>query len=104
MPPDSCFQSQTLSMNSSRPKSNRVLPSIASCFSTTFWVAIPAWSMPGSQSVSSPDIRCQRISTSMIVWSSACPTCSAPVTFGGGSTMLNGFFAPDSTACGSAVK
>ncbi len=52
VPPESCFQSQTLSMNSSRPKSSFVLPSTASCFSTTVWVAMPAWSMPGSHSTS----------------------------------------------------
>ena len=52
VPPDSRLQSHTLSMNSSRPKSSLVLPSTASCFSTTDWVAIPAWSMPGSHSTS----------------------------------------------------
>ena len=52
VPPDSRFQSHTLSMNSSRPKSSLVLPSTASCFSTTLWVAMPAWSMPGSHSTS----------------------------------------------------
>ena len=52
VPPESCFQSQTLSMNNSRPKSSLVLPSTASCFSTTDWVAMPAWSMPGSHSTS----------------------------------------------------
>ncbi|SLJ82350.1 Uncharacterised protein [Mycobacteroides abscessus subsp. abscessus] len=51
-PPDSRFQSQTFSTNSSRPKSSLVLPSTASCFSTTVWVAMPAWSMPGSHSTS----------------------------------------------------
>ena len=38
------------------------VPSSASCRSTTFWVAMPAWSVPGSQSASYPCMRCQRIS------------------------------------------
>ena len=56
-------------------------------FSTTAWVAMPAWSMPGIQRTSKPCIRRQRIrmswSVSLIAW----PRCSAPVTFGGGITM-----------------
>ena len=34
----------------SRPRSKRVWPSLASSFSTTFCVAMPAWSVPGTQS------------------------------------------------------
>ena len=49
-PPDSAFHCQTRSMNFSRPRSCRDRPSLASSRSTTFWVAIPAWSMPGSHS------------------------------------------------------
>ena len=53
-------QAQTRSTNCSRPRSWRVSPSFASSFSTTFWVAIPAWSTPGSHSVASPSMRRQR--------------------------------------------
>ena len=35
---------QTRSTNASRPSSLREVPSFASCFSTTFWVEMPAWS------------------------------------------------------------
>ena len=55
-----------------------------SIFSTCNWVAIPAWSCPGCQSVSNPRIRCQRIRMSCSVLLNAWPTCSAPVTLGGG--------------------
>ncbi len=87
VPPDSRFQSHTFSMNFSRPRSSLVVPSAASCFSTTLWVAIPAWSMPGSHSTSKPCIRLRRVNASIRVWSSAWPMCRLPVTFGGGSTM-----------------
>ena len=63
-PPDSAFQAQTRSTNASRPRSKRVLPSLASSRSTTFWVAMPAWSMPGSHSTSNPRMRCMRASPS----------------------------------------
>ena len=66
------------------------LPSALSCCSTTICVAIPAWSVPTCQSVLSPLIRCQRISTSISVCWNACPMCSVPVTFGGGSCDANG--------------
>ena len=90
-PPDSAFHSHTLATNASRPRSCRDLPSsLASSRSTTFWVAMPAWSMPGSHSTSYPCIRRRRVSASIRVWSSAWPMCSEPVTFGGGSTMQNG--------------
>ena len=82
-----CFQ--TRSTNASRPSSLRDVPSSTSCFSTTFCVAMPAWSYPGCQSVSKPRIRCQRISRSWIEPFSAWPMCSAPVTFGGGTQMTN---------------
>ena len=45
------------------------------------------------QGVVRPCIRRHRMSTSWSVLLSACPMCSAPVTFGGGMTMVNGFFA-----------
>ena len=51
---------------------------------------MPAWSRPGSQSVGSPSMRCQRISASSIVIVSAWPRCSAPVTLGGGMMIVNG--------------
>ena len=41
LPPDSSFQSQTRRTNSSRPIRCRSVPSAASCFSTTFCVAMP---------------------------------------------------------------
>ena len=50
---------------------------------------MPAWSVPGTQSVFSPFIRWKRTSASMIVCWNACPMCSVPVTFGGGSWMQN---------------
>ena len=50
--------------NGSRPTSKRVLPSTASIFSITFCVAMPAWSVPGTQSASVPRMRAQRTSTS----------------------------------------
>src|SRR5437899_830300 len=65
------------------------MPSSASCLDTTIWVAMPAWSVPGSHSVLSPIIRCQRTVTSISVCSSICPMCSTPVTFGGGITSEN---------------
>ena len=80
--------SQTRASNASRPRSWRVRPSAASCFSTTFCVAMPAWSVPGSQSTSNPRIRFQRATMSGSVWFRAWPMCSVPVTLGGGSTML----------------
>ena len=46
--------------------------------------------MPGTHKVASPRIRCQRHSTSSIVVVSAWPTCSAPVTLGGGMMIVKG--------------
>ncbi len=89
-PPDSAFHCQTRSTNFSRPRSWRDCPSAASCRSTTFWVAMPAWSMPGSQSASYPCIRLRRVSASCSVCSKAWPMCREPVTFGGGMTMVKG--------------
>ena len=45
---------------------------------------MPAWSVPRTQSVLRPCIRRMRASASCIAPLSACPMCSAPVTFGGG--------------------
>lgn len=64
------------------------LPSLASSRSTTFWVAIPAWSMPGCHSVSYPCIRLRRVRASISVCSKAWPRCREPVTLGGGITMV----------------
>ena len=55
--PDSSFHCQTRSMNFSRPRSWRDTPCASSWRSTTIWVAMPAWSVPGSQSVLSPSMR-----------------------------------------------
>ncbi len=87
--PDSCFHAQTRSANCSRPRSRRDSPCAFSCCSTTICVAMPAWSVPSCQSVLSPRIRWYRISTSISVIWNACPMCSVPVTFGGGSWMQN---------------
>ncbi len=99
-PPDSAFHRQTRSTNASRPRSCRDLPSPASWRSTTFWVAMPAWSMPGSQRTSYPCMRLRRDRVSWMVWSSAWPMCSDPVTLGGGMTIENGGL----SLFGSAVK
>ncbi len=43
------FQSHTRSRNLSRPRSYRVSPSFTRRFSSTLiWVAMPAWSVPGT--------------------------------------------------------
>ena len=57
---------------------------MASSFSTTAWVPMPAWSVPRIHIALRPRIRLIRISASWIAPFSACPMCSAPVTFGGG--------------------
>ena len=51
-PPNRCFHSQTRSMKASRPIVRRSMPSFASSRSTTTWVAMPAWSVPGTHRVS----------------------------------------------------
>ena len=90
-PPDSAFQAQTRFTKSSRPSSRR-----PGCWrsiswrSTTIWVAMPAWSVPGCQSTSRPRMRSKRHRMSCSVLLSACPMCSEPVTFGGGMTMRVG--------------
>jgi len=63
----------------------RVSPSSSSIrLSTTAWVAMPAWSVPGIHSASNPCIRFQRVIRSWSVPLSACPMCNAPVTLGRG--------------------
>ena len=49
VPPYCRRHSHTRLTNSSRPRSSLVRPSARSIFSTTFCVAMPAWSVPGSQ-------------------------------------------------------
>ncbi len=78
---------QTRSTKASRPRSWRVSPSSGSWRSTTFCVAIPAWSVPGIQSASRPCIRRQRIRRSCSVLFSPWPMCRTAVTFGGGITI-----------------
>ena len=88
------FQSQLRFTNASRPRSWRVFFSCARrSRSTTDCVAMPAWSVPGIQRALNPCIRFHRVSTSWRVLLSACPMCSAPVTFGGGMTIVYGGFA-----------
>ena len=85
VPRDFCFCSQTFRVKASRPISSRpTFPAFAISRSVTIWVAIPAWSVPGCQSVSSPCIRCQRVRMSCSVLLNAWPMCKEPVTFGGG--------------------
>jgi hypothetical protein len=97
-PPYSRSQAQTRSTNASRPISCRDVPSLRSSFSTTAWVAIPAWSKPGCQSALKPRMRCQRTSVSWSAPLSAWPMCSAPVTLGGGTAIT--YVSPG--ACASA--
>jgi hypothetical protein len=77
------YQSATSRSQASLPIASLVVFFFASCFSSTFWVAIAAWSVPGTQSTESPSIRCQRTSTSWRVYI-ACPMCNSPVILGGG--------------------
>ena len=53
----SSFHSCTLATKSSRAKSVRFLPCSSRRFSTTVWVAMPAWSVPGIHSVLKPRMR-----------------------------------------------
>ena len=47
-------------------------------------------------------MRCQRTMMSISVWSSMCPMCSAPVTLGGGSSMVNVLGCPTLVSLGGA--
>ena len=89
-PPDCAFHSQTCSTKASRPMSVRLTPWLSRLRSTTIWVAIPAWSIPTTQSASLPCSRAWRMRMSWSVLSSAWPIWSEPVTLGGGMTMVNG--------------
>ena len=57
VPPYCSRHCQTRSMNASRPSSSRLVPSVASSFSTCRCVAIPAWSVPSVHFVRRPSIR-----------------------------------------------
>ncbi len=57
--------------------------------SVTICVAMPAWSVPGCQSVSKPRMRCQRVRTSCRVLLNAWPMWRTPVTLGGGMRTQN---------------
>ena len=81
------FHAHIRSRKRSRPSSWRLVPSRASSRSTMSWVAMPAWSVPGSQSALKPLMRFQRVSRSCRVDCSAWPMCSRPVTLGGGIMM-----------------
>ena len=76
------------------------LPSAASRRSTTIWVAMPAWSVPGCHSASRPCIRRQRTRVSWMVMVSAWPICRLPVTLGGGIMTVKGA----ALLAGSAAK
>jgi hypothetical protein len=87
--PDFSFHSHTRATKFLRPRSWRLTFCSCSWRSTTIWVAMPAWSVPGTQSVLKPFMRWYRVRLSMMVWLNACPMCSVPVTLGGGSWMQN---------------
>lgn len=61
------------------------------------WVAMPAWSVPGSHRVGLLHIRAYRVMMSCSVTNIAWPMCSLPVTFGGGMDMENGLPVADSS-------
>ena len=84
VPPYCSRHRQTRSTNASRPISSRRRALGRSSFSTWVCVAMPAWSVPRIHFVRLPCMRAKRISVSWIEPLSACPMCSAPVTFGGG--------------------
>src|SRR5207302_9133328 len=88
--PVSRMNAHTRSTNCSRPRSNRVFPSLATSRSTTFRVAIPAASGPGSHSASRPRIRSKRINTSWITLLRPCPVWRIAVMLGGGMTITYG--------------
>jgi hypothetical protein len=95
------FHCQTRLRNSSRPRSQRDFFSLLrSSFSTTVWVAMPAWSVPAIQRTSNPSIRFTRARMSWRGLLGAWPMWSAPVTLGGGMTIVNG----SRPEAGSAVK
>ena len=85
VPRDVIFCCQTRERKASRPISRRVgSPLAAISRSVTICVAMPAWSVPGCQSVSNPCMRFQRTRMSCSVLLKAWPMCNEPVTLGGG--------------------
>ena len=82
------FTAQVRSKNFSLPRSWRLKPSFASCLSTTFCVAIPAWSVPGTQRVGTPVILLYLMIISCRLLFKAWPMWRTPVTFGGGMTTV----------------
>ena len=58
--PTSTYQAWTSFSKAARPSCSLVLPSAVRRFSSTFWVAMAAWSVPGSQRTSNPRIRLYR--------------------------------------------
>jgi hypothetical protein len=87
--PLSSFHSQTLAMKAGRPRSWRDRPCSCNWRSTTIWVAMPAWSVPGTHRVLWPSMRWRRVNASITVWLNAWPMCRVPVTLGGGSWTQN---------------
>ena len=85
------FHAHARRKNPSRPTLALVKPSSRIASTTFISVAIDAWSIPGSHSVSYPFMRLNRTIASGIVTFIACPTCSCPVILGGGKTMENFF-------------
>ncbi len=98
-PPYFSFHCHTRSRNFSRPTSWRDFCSrrIRSR-STSIWVAMPAWSMPGIHMALAPCMRRQRMRMSWMVPPRAWPMCSEPVTLGGGRVMAYGAIAAAASA------
>src|SRR6202046_1879634 len=88
-PPYSSRHAPTFATKAERPMSLREEPSAASWRSTIIWVAMPAWSVPGTQRAVSPRMRCQRVRMSISAWLSMWPMWRRPVTLGGGRRMVN---------------
>mmetsp|Transcript_83519 Transcript_83519/g.215090 ORF Transcript_83519/g.215090 Transcript_83519/m.215090 type:complete len:218 (+) Transcript_83519:2802-3455(+) len=102
--PFSSFHDQTRSRKASRPTSFRDVPSATNCRSTSIWVAMPAWSVPGSHSVRCPYIRWKRAITSSRLANIAWPMCSRPVTLGGGMGITYDSCLPAPGAIWSAIS
>src|SRR5947208_7265756 len=102
VPPVSLTNAQTRATNASRPRSKRVFPSFAMRRSTTFCVAIPAWSVPGSHRASRPRIRSNRMSTSCVTLFRPWPMCSTAVTLGGGMTITYVYLGASTRAVNTA--
>jgi hypothetical protein len=81
--PLSAFHCQTRSRNLARPcRAGRLLP-FHHCRSTTIWVAMPAWSVPGCHTVAAACVEAAENVLQRVVQRVA--ICSEPVTFGAGS-------------------